>query len=130
MMINQQAIYKDYPEQPYINPDRDPRWFQQLALGTVSRVPIRNMQRTEENLLPGDIILLWRIQLGTFTNETWFPKYFEYDYGIDAPTQLAWLIENDYAYQASALDSLQFVSASEVKAMLKFIWDFRLFEIK
>ena len=37
-------------------------------------------------------MLLWRIQFGTFTTETWFTKYFEYTYGIDAPKQATfWL---------------------------------------
>ena len=118
-MTNHQSIYDDYPEYPYINPDRDPKWFKKLELGTVTRVPIRNMQRTPENLLPGDIILLWRIDLGTFTNETWYPKYFEYDYGIDAPTRLQWLIEQKYAFVESALNSLKHVSGTEIKAILK-----------
>ena len=41
-------------------------------------VPRKNMEETSEGLLPGDIILLWRIQFGTFTTETSFSKYFEY----------------------------------------------------
>ena len=50
------------------------------------------MELLTDDLLAGDIILLWRIQFGTFTTETWFPKYFEYTYGIDAPNQATfWL---------------------------------------
>ena len=45
------------------------------------------MELLTDDLLAGDIILLWRINFGTFTTETWFPKYFEYTYGIDAPKQ-------------------------------------------
>ncbi|PMC00924.1 hypothetical protein CJ239_04615 [Streptococcus sp. UMB0029] len=51
-------------------------------------VPKRNMELLTDDLLAGDIILLWRIQFGTFTTETWFPKYFEYTYGIDTPKHL------------------------------------------
>ena len=29
-MTNHQSIYDDYPEYPYINPDRDPKWFKKL----------------------------------------------------------------------------------------------------
>ncbi|MBG9987859.1 hypothetical protein HZY88_02580 [Aerococcaceae bacterium DSM 111176] len=118
-MTTHLSIYDNYPEQPYINPDRDPQWFKKLEIGTVTRVPLRNMQRTPENLLPGDIILLWRIDLGTFTNESIFPKYFEYDYGIDAPTRLQWLINENYAVVESALNSLEHVSGTEIKAILK-----------
>lgn len=33
-------------------------------------VPKRNMELLEDNLLAGDIILLWRIYFGTFTTKT------------------------------------------------------------
>ena len=50
------------------------------------------MELLTDDLLAGDIILLWRIQFGTFITETWFPKYFEYTYGIDASKQATfWL---------------------------------------
>lgn len=92
--MNIQHLYQDYPEIPYISPERDlAQWEKDLTDGSATRVPKRNMLRTEEGLLPGDIILLWRIQLGTFTTETVFPKYFEYDYGIDAPAHLIALQE-------------------------------------
>ena len=59
-----EKIYKDYPELPYISPDRNlKKWFRDLDLTSETRVPLRNMQRTEEDLLPGDIILIWRISL-------------------------------------------------------------------
>ena len=32
----------------------------------------------------GDIILLWRVGFDTFTTQSWFPKYLEHAYGIDA----------------------------------------------
>ena len=50
------------------------------------------MELLTDDLLAGDIMLLWRIQFGTFTTETWFTKYFEYTYGIDVPKQATfWL---------------------------------------
>ncbi|MCC9955426.1 hypothetical protein HK115_09460, partial [Streptococcus agalactiae] len=71
-----EEIYKNYPNIPYISPERD------LAEINFSKVvPRKNMEETSEGLLPGDIILLWRIQFGTFTTETSFSKYFEYIYG-------------------------------------------------
>ncbi|MBG9982882.1 hypothetical protein HZY86_07180 [Aerococcaceae bacterium DSM 111020] len=118
-MTKATGIYQDYSEQPYISPNRDSEWFNKLDRGTVQRVPKRNMIRTSEQLLPGDIILLWRIQLGTFTNQSWFPKYFEYDYGIHAPSRLKHLIKEKYALQASAKDSLTHIPAPEIKAILK-----------
>lgn len=112
-------IYHNYSEKPYISPNRDAEWFEKLKRGTVHLVPKRNMERTSEHLLPGDIILLWRIQLGTFTNKSWFPKYFEYNYGIHASEHLNMLIKEGYALKETAKNSLEHIPASEIKAILK-----------
>ena len=82
-----QELYADYPEMPYISPERD------LAETNFTKpVPKRNMVRTAEGLLPGHIILLWRINFGTFTTETTFSKYFEYTYGVNGRAALNDLI--------------------------------------
>ena len=57
-----------------------------------TKIPARNLVKFDNGLLPGDIILLWRINFGTFTNESHFHKYFSQDYGIDAPAHLVELI--------------------------------------
>lgn len=114
------TLYKDYPEIPYISEDRDlEQWFKKLTLKTESLVPKRNMVRSSENLLAGDIILLWRISLGTYTTESWTPKYFEYDYGISCEASLESLLNEGFAYQFTAKDSLQFVPATVLKVILK-----------
>ena len=41
----------------------------------------------------GDIILLWHVGFDTFTTQSWFPKYFEYTYGVDAAFDLRMLVE-------------------------------------
>ena len=105
-------MYEDYTIKPYISPDRDPN-------EVVKPVPKRNMEPLADGLLAGDIILLWRINFGTFTNETWYPKYFEYTYGIDGPSHLTQLLENGYAYEESAFDSLDHLNSSQKKAILK-----------
>ena len=77
---------------PYISPERNiDEW-----LLDAKPVPKRNMLTLKDNLLAGDIILLWRIGFGTFTTETWFPKYFEYTYGINAPENLKKLEDEGY----------------------------------
>lgn len=96
------TIYKDYPVKPYISPNRD----MEAWLLNPKPVPKRNMELPENNLLAGDIILLWRINFGTFTTETRFPKYFEYTYIIDAPKHLEMLVEKGYAIIETAFDSL------------------------
>lgn len=113
-------LYHDHAEIPYIASDRDlPTFLKKIKLGTESLVPKRNMVRTPEGLLAGDIILIWRIGLGTYTTESWTPKYFEYDYGIDCDASLAMLLEEGYARQFSVTESLTHVPATVLKAILK-----------
>lgn len=115
-----EAIYDNYPELPYISPKRDlKKWLRDLNLTSETRVPLRNMQRTEEGLLPGDIILLWRISLDTFTNESVMPKYFEYDYGINAHQALEDLIQENFVIEESPYDSMDHVTATLLKNLLK-----------
>lgn len=109
------AIYKNYPIQPYIAPDRD---LNQWLLNP-KPVPKRNMELLKEGLLAGDIILLWRIQFDTFTTESVFPKYFEYTYGIEAKKHLKNLVDQGYAYQKTAFNSLEHLNAALKKRILK-----------
>ena len=60
-----ETFYKDHQVKP-IPPERDlDTW-----LLNPKPVPKRNMNLLADDLLAGDIILLWRIQFGTFTTET------------------------------------------------------------
>ena len=77
------------------------------------------MELLTDDLLAGDIILLWRIQFGTFITETWFPKYFEYTYGIDTPKHLKTLVEKGYTVIETAFDSLDHLNATMKKNILK-----------
>ena len=79
-----EIFYTDHEVKPYISPERD----LEAWLLDSKPVPKRNMELLRDGLLAGDIILLWRIHFGTFTTETWFPKYFEYTYGIHASEHL------------------------------------------
>ena len=105
------TIYKDYPVKPYISPNRD--------MKAPKPVPKRNMELLEDNLLADDIILLWRIYFGTFTTENWFPKYFEYTYGIDAPKHLKILVEKGYALVETVFDSLDHLNTTMKENILK-----------
>ena len=62
-----EKIYKDHQVKPYISPNCD---IEDWLLGP-KPVPKRNMELLADNLLAGDIILLWRINFGTFTTESW-----------------------------------------------------------
>ena len=109
-----QELYKDYPEIPYISSKRD-----LLEVNTTPKVPKRNMIRTKEGVLPGHIILLWRIHFGTFTTETPFSKYFEYSYGVNGADALSFVIEEGDAVVESAFDSLDHIPATRLKQILK-----------
>lgn len=110
-----EKFYADHEVKPYISPERDlEAWL--LDPKPVSK---RNMELLRDGLLAGDIILLWRIHFGTFTTETWFPKYFEYTYGIHALEHLKVLVDKGYAVIESAFDSLDHINATMKKAILK-----------
>ena len=83
------------------------------------KIPAKNLEKLEDNLLAGDIILLWRIAFGTFTNQTWFPKYFRYTYGIQGKEHLQSLWQKGYVEKESAFDSLDHINAKEKKDILK-----------
>ena len=62
------ALYENHAEVPYISPQRNlHEWVNLVNIGSESLVPKRNMIRFEEDVLPGHLILLWRINFGTFT---------------------------------------------------------------
>ena len=110
-----EKYYADHEVKPYISPERDlEAWL--LDPKSVSK---RNMELLQDGLLAGDIILLWRINFGTFTTESWFPKYFEYTYGIHAPEHLRALVDKGYTFIESAFDSLDHMNATMKKAILK-----------
>ena len=108
-------LYKDHDQLPYISPDRDLEAW--LALPKL--VPKRNMEALEDGLLAGDIILLWRVGFDTFHNQSSFPKYFEYTYGIDGQKNLENLVAKGYVLEESAFDSLDHLSAPIKKNLLK-----------
>lgn len=113
VMQNRQ-YYVGYPELPYIHPERD--LSTEVPRKLVSEY---NMTRLNNGLLPGDIILLWRVSFGTFTTHSWFPKYFEYTYGINAEQSIKELVENDYVEVETAFQSLNHLNAAQVKKSCK-----------
>lgn len=107
-----EEIYANHAEMPYISA----KYEDELRRKPISK---RNMERTREGLLPGHIILLWRINFGTYTTHSPQHKYFYTTYGIDAQKELDWLIEHDYLRLMSAKESLIYLRADELKDFLK-----------
>lgn len=115
-MVSLAERYADYPVKPFISEQQ----ALDHAQGKVApAVPRKNMEPLEGEILAGDVILLWRIALGTFTTESVFPKYFEYTYGIDAPHNLQVLEERGLVRQQKARESLAHINAGQKKAILK-----------
>lgn len=110
-----EEMYREHQVKPYISPERDlESWLLEAK-----PVPKRNMVRLEEGLLPGDIILLWRINFGTFETTTPYSKYFEYMYGINGPAHMEQLLADGYAHMESAFDSLDHITSTAKKNILK-----------
>ncbi|MFH0401379.1 hypothetical protein ACHBIE_01175 [Streptococcus sp. A23] len=110
-----EEMYKDHEVKPYISHERDlGQWLLEPK-----PVPKRNMVRLEEGILPGDIILLWRISLGSFETTTPYSKYFEYSYGIDGPAHMEQLIADGYACVETAFESLDHITSTAKKNILK-----------
>ncbi|WP_218957787.1 hypothetical protein [Facklamia lactis] len=114
-----QHLYRDHEEFPYISPDRNiEKWLEGVQLSTEKIVPKRNMIRTKEGLLPGHIILLWRVSHGNYTVGHSITKYFEYDYGIDGH-DIDWLVEEGYVRILTPKESLIYVTSPILKQFLK-----------
>lgn len=113
-------IYKDYPEQPYISSSRDLKAWEEtpeeFPYGIIER---KNMIRLEDNILPGHIIMLWRINFDNFTNETVIPQYFEYRYGVNSDEVLKDLVDLKYIELNSAKESLGELNMIVLKRILK-----------
>lgn len=113
-------VYRDYPEQPYISPDRDlDAWLNTPERFPYGRVSRANMERTPEGLLPGQIVMLWLMDVSHMTNESIMPQYFEYRYGVQAQEAKDFLVEKGYASIAGVEDALPLLNAEVIKRMLK-----------
>lgn len=117
-MINK--VYKDYPEMPYINEARDIEdWIENPHKYPYSKVEKKQMVRLDEGLLPGDVVLLWRIGFNNFTNETHIPDYFEYRYGVNAYNSLQLLMDKGYVVEWGVIESMDLIGAAQLKSVLK-----------
>ena len=105
-------VYGEHAEMPFISP----KYESELLQKPIAK---RQMERTEEGFLPGHIILLWRIQFGTYTTRSSHHKYFYTTYGIDAQKELEELISKGYVHINSAFESINLISAPIMKKFLK-----------
>lgn len=82
-------------------------------------VPERNRVLLDDGLVAGDIILLWRVHFNTFTNQSWFPKYFETTYGINGQEHLQQLMNRGLVVEETAFQSLKHITVTQKKHILK-----------
>ena len=122
-------LYRNHRSLPYISPERDlAAWLEEVELSSSKAVPKWALEPVADielyggylfEVTAGDIILLWRISFDTFTTQSWFPKYFEHTYGIDAAFDLRMLVEAGLVEIESAADSLDLVTAPALRKALK-----------
>lgn len=103
---------------PYISPNRDMNDFDAQAQHFPSmRIDKRLMNPLEEDLLPGEIILLeWSNHKSEHAS---IPAYFEYDYGLNAAIDRQKLIRLGYLTVASPSESLESLRVPELKDILR-----------
>lgn len=106
------TVYADHSELPQV-----PEQY----LEEILRKPIakRQLERTAEALLPGHIIMLWRIQFGSYLTTSPHHKYFATTYGIDAQKELDWLIDQGYVVVEEVREALRHVASPYLKTWLK-----------
>lgn len=124
-----ECVYRNHPSLPYISPERNlAAWLEEVELSSSKVIPkwalepVANIELYGGYLFEvtaGDIILLWHISFNTFTTQSWFPKYFEHTYGIDAAFDLRMLVEAGFVEIESAADSLDLVTAPALRKALK-----------
>lgn len=105
-------VYEHHAEMPFISP----KYEQELLKKPIAK---RQMERTEEGYLPGHIILLWRIQFGSYTTHHPHHKYFYTTYGIDAQKELEQLIEDGLVRIDTAFESVKLLPAMTLKELLQ-----------
>lgn len=105
-------IYADHQEMPYLAPQH----LDELLLKPIAK---RQMVRTSDGFLPGHIIMLWRIQFGSYRTDSPHHKYFYTTYGIDAQKELDWLIAEGYVALEGATEAIRHLSGPQLKALLK-----------
>ena len=120
-----ECVYHNHRSLPYISPERDlTAWLEEVELLSSKLVPKWVLEMLDEielsggrvfEVTAGDIILLWRVGFDTFTTQSWFPKYFEYTYRIDAAFDLRMLVETGFVEVESATDSLDLVTAPALR---------------
>jgi len=88
-------IRLDYPEVPYLPNNSDcQRIIESYNNFPAALIAKEYMIRNNQNLLQGDIILLWWLTQKKVKNISKYPQYFLYEYGIDFNKELIQLKSN------------------------------------
>ena len=74
-------------------------------------------KKLDNNLYPGEIILLWWVDGKQITHE--IPGYFQYQYGIDAIKSIKKLFDKGFIIFSTPYDSLKSLKVEKLKELLK-----------
>lgn len=113
------AIYEEYPEFPTLSDERNvDEWLEAIATGMLTLVPKENMIRTEDGLLPGEILLLdWVNGLDSTVRS--FPEFFELEFGIDPVATTDHLLFADYLDISNDVSAIEYWSLAQLNDVLK-----------
>ena len=115
-----EEIYAGYPEIPYVSKDRDVQdWLENPEKYPYKKVEKSQMVRLKEGILPGDLILLWRIGFNNFTTESVIPNYFEYRYGVDSRESVALLMQLGMIRMGTSIETLDIIAVPILKKILE-----------
>lgn len=112
------TLFKPKGVEPYISPDRNMKEFEK-KVNSFPAMKLNNelLRPIEDDLLPGDIILLYWLNNRDYYAD--IPLYFEYEFGINASSHKEMLITKGFLEFASPSESLSALRVSELKEILR-----------
>ena len=114
-----EKYYKEFEEKPYVSEERDfEDWENRRAVFSSMLVKKEIMTRTKENILVGEVVLLWYVTNNKNTS-SYIPQYFEYKYGINYQTVIEKLLNENFLVLTTIDDSLKFLTLPKLKEILR-----------
>lgn len=112
------TLFKPKGVEPYISPDRNMKEFEKKVNSfPAMKLNDELLRPIEDDLLPGDIILLYWLNNRDYYAD--IPLYFEYEFGINTSSHKELLITKGFLEFASPSESLSALKIPELKEILR-----------